>query len=113
MNGLARTRKRNTKHHSKLQIIADVGALGSCLDSGCCLAEIVIITAATIATAVVIVLERETPDAVTVIVPIVRHTTVTAMVDGITDTAISTVVSAMAMAVHQASVIETKEECWI
>ena len=89
MNGLARTKKRNTKHHSKLQIIADVGALGSCLDSGCCLAEIVIITAVIIATAVVIALERETPDAVTVIAPIVRRTTATAMVDGITDTDIS------------------------
>ena len=98
---------------SQQQIIAAVDAWDSCLDSVCCLAEIVIITAVIITTAVVIALERETPDAATGIAPIAHHITDIVMVDGITDTAISTVVSAMAMAVHQASVIETKEECWI
>ena len=103
-------KKRNTKHHSKLQIIVVVGALGSCLDSVCCLAEIVIITAVIIATAAVVTLERETPDAVTEIAPIVRHIMVTAMVDGITDTDISTGVSVVAMAVRLESVIEIKNE---
>ena len=106
-------KKKNTKLRSQLQITAVVDVLDSCLDLDCCSAVIVIITAVIIATAVVIALERETPDAVTVIAPIVRRTTATAMADGITDTDISTGVSVVAMAVHQASVIETKEECWI
>ena len=100
----------NMKLRSQLQIIVDVGALGSCLDSVCCLAEIVIITAVIIATAVVITLERETLDAATEIVPIARRTTATAMVDGITDTATNTDASVAAMVVHLESVIEIKYE---
>ena len=52
-------------------------------------------------------LERETLDAVTEIAPIARHTMATAMVDGITDTGISTVANVTVMVERRENVIET------